>query len=75
MIAFWIVFGDVETPSWAVSLGTPVLVFAGLGFILRDLWRKALREYTVVKNENNRSRDEERAEGDNRDTDQRASQA
>jgi hypothetical protein len=41
MLQFWIVLGDVETPSWAVALGTPVLVFAALGFVLKALWVKA----------------------------------
>ncbi len=40
MLQFWIVLGDVETPSWAVALGTPVLVFAALGFILKAIWGK-----------------------------------
>lgn len=42
MIQFWIVLGDVDTPSWAVALGTPVLVFAALGFLLRAIGGKAL---------------------------------
>jgi hypothetical protein len=75
MIAFWIVLGDVETPSWAVGLGTPVLVFAGLGFIVRDLWRKALTRYVVVPDDNNVSGDPERVERDEDDTDQQTSQA
>lgn len=40
MLQFWIVLGDVETPSWAVALGTPVLVFAAAGFIVKFLWGK-----------------------------------
>jgi len=38
MVQFWIVLGDHETPSWAVALGTPVLVFAALGFVLKSVW-------------------------------------
>lgn len=41
MLQFWIALGDVETPSWAVALGTPVLVFAALGFVVRVVWRRA----------------------------------
>lgn len=41
MLQFWIVLGDVETPSWAVALGTPVLVFAALGFVIKSMWAKA----------------------------------
>ncbi|KAL2063973.1 hypothetical protein VTL71DRAFT_4467 [Oculimacula yallundae] len=40
MVQFWIVLGDVETPSWAVALGTPVLVFAALGFVFRAIWKE-----------------------------------
>ncbi|KAF7854517.1 uncharacterized protein EAF02_011692 [Botrytis sinoallii] len=42
MLQFWIVLGNVQTPSWAVALGTPVLVFAALGYIFRHIgksWR------------------------------------
>ncbi|CZS95019.1 uncharacterized protein RAG0_04824 [Rhynchosporium agropyri] len=42
MVQFWIVLGDVETPSWAVALGTPVLVFAALGFVLRAIWKDTI---------------------------------
>jgi hypothetical protein len=38
MVQFWIVLGDHETPSWAVALGTPVLVVAALGFVLKSVW-------------------------------------
>ncbi len=38
MVQFWIGLGDHETPSWAVALGTPVLVFAALGFVLKSVW-------------------------------------
>ncbi|RKF72186.1 hypothetical protein GcM3_098016 [Golovinomyces cichoracearum] len=40
MLQFWIILGDVETPSWAVAMGTPVLVFAALGFVLKEVWKK-----------------------------------
>ncbi|PQE26545.1 Cytosolic Fe-S cluster assembly factor CFD1 protein [Rutstroemia sp. NJR-2017a BBW] len=40
MLQFWIVLGNVTTPSWAVALGTPVLVFAALGWIFRHLTKK-----------------------------------
>ncbi|KAI0997814.1 hypothetical protein K3495_g10375 [Podosphaera aphanis] len=40
MLQFWMVLGDVETPSWAVALGTPVLVFAALGFVMKEIWKK-----------------------------------
>ncbi|CAD6502924.1 BgTH12-02598 [Blumeria graminis f. sp. triticale] len=43
ILQFWIVLGDVETPSWAVALGTPVLVFAALGFVLKEIWKKTWR--------------------------------
>ena len=37
MVHLWIVLGDHETPSWAVALGTPVLVFAALGFVFHSI--------------------------------------
>jgi hypothetical protein len=37
MVQFWIVLSDHETPSWTVALGTPVLVFAALGFVFRSI--------------------------------------
>jgi hypothetical protein len=40
MIQFWIVLADQETPSWVVALGTPVLVFAALGFVLRAIGKQ-----------------------------------
>jgi len=42
MVQFWIVLGNVETPSWAVALGTPVLVFAALGWVFRSLWKRGV---------------------------------
>jgi uncharacterized membrane protein YGL010W len=41
MVQFWIVMGAVETPSWAVALGTPVLVFAALGWVFRFIGKRA----------------------------------
>jgi hypothetical protein len=38
MVQFWIVLSDHEAPSWAVALGTPVLVFATLGFVFHYIW-------------------------------------
>ncbi len=49
MVQFWIVLGDVETPSWAVALGTPVLVFAALGFVFRAIWKEFLQKITRRK--------------------------
>lgn len=46
IIQFLIVLSSVETPSWAVALGTPVLVFAAIGWMFKDfgrrLWGKCL---------------------------------
>lgn len=61
MLNLWIVLGDVETPSWAVALGTPVLVFAALGFVFRALWKKASQR----RRDRKREEDEEgQSEGD-----------
>jgi hypothetical protein len=51
MLQFWIALGDVETPSWAVALGTPVLVFAALGFVVRVVWRRAWSGWRGEKTE------------------------
>jgi len=45
MLQFWIVLGNVETPSWAVALGTPVLIFAALGFMFRFFWKKSVGKF------------------------------
>ncbi|KUJ14930.1 uncharacterized protein LY89DRAFT_671327 [Mollisia scopiformis] len=42
MVQFWIVLGDIETPSWAVALGTPVLVFAAIGFGGRHVFKETV---------------------------------
>lgn len=42
MVQFWIVLGDIETPSWAVALGTPVLVFAAIGFGVRHVFKETI---------------------------------
>ncbi|TVY37636.1 hypothetical protein LSUB1_G006582, partial [Lachnellula subtilissima] len=38
MVQFWIVMQRHDTPPWGVALGTPVLVFAALGWIFKSLW-------------------------------------
>lgn len=40
MVQFWIVLSSIETPSWAVALGTPVLVFAAIGWVWRHFTRQ-----------------------------------
>lgn len=42
IVQFWMVLGDHETPTYAVALGTPVLVFAALGWLLRALMKRTL---------------------------------
>lgn len=67
MLQFWIVLGDHETPSWAVALGTPVLVFAAAGFLCRSIWNKTMgriREKRERDLESGQSDDDE--EKDNR---------
>lgn len=60
MVQFWIVLGDVETPSWAVALGTPVLVFAAIGFIFRAIWQEFLQKFS--RKRNGQADDEENGE-------------
>ncbi|KAG9247479.1 hypothetical protein BJ878DRAFT_177516 [Calycina marina] len=43
MLQLWIVLGNVKSPSWAVALGTPVLVFAALGWIFREIAKVLLK--------------------------------
>ncbi|KAG4430354.1 hypothetical protein IFR05_014158 [Cadophora sp. M221] len=71
MVQFWIVLGDVETPSWAVALGTPVLVFAALGFVFRSIWKNVWGKVTGRKEvrERKNSQDEESGAGDETDDD------
>lgn len=44
MLQLWIALGNVKSPSWAVALGTPVLVFAALGWIFREIGKVVLRK-------------------------------
>jgi len=37
ILSFWIELSDVKHPSWAVALGTPVLVFAALMYYFEEL--------------------------------------
>lgn len=53
MVQFWIILSSIETPSWAVALGTPVLVFAALGFIWRHFTRRIW--YTCFGGDDNSS--------------------
>jgi hypothetical protein len=43
MLQLWIALGNVETPSWAVALGTPVLVLAAMGWIFREISKQACK--------------------------------
>lgn len=43
MVQLWIVLGNVQTPSWAVALGTPVLVFAAIGWLFREISKQACK--------------------------------
>lgn len=51
MVQFWIVLGDIETPSWAVALGTPVLVFAAIGFGFRHVFKETVGRIRGKKEE------------------------
>lgn len=43
MLQLWIALGNVTTPSWAVALGTPVLVFAALCWIFREISKQTCK--------------------------------
>ncbi|APA13925.1 hypothetical protein sscle_12g086950 [Sclerotinia sclerotiorum 1980 UF-70] len=51
MLQFWIVLGNVQTPSWAVALGTPVLVFAALGYIFRHIGKSWICRKSSIESE------------------------
>lgn len=63
MVQFWIVLGDVETPSWAVALGTPVLVFAALGFVFRAIWKNVWGKITGRKDETEKEQPQDEESG------------
>ena len=46
VLNIWIALADVHTPSWAVALGTPVLVFAALHWILQAIWTRTWMDFT-----------------------------
>jgi len=74
------VLGDVETPSWAVALGTPVLVFAALGFVLKSLWAKAWnrcrgRRGGDIESQTEDDEPEDDTVGEKRDDERHGSQA
>jgi len=62
MLQLWIVLGNVQTPSWAVALGTPVLVFAALGWVFREIGKQALKRIFRREIEDDRDDDNEDSE-------------
>jgi len=65
MLQLWIALGNVKSPSWAVALGTPVLVFAALGWIFRESGKVVLRKVFHKKiNTGEESDDDEDGEDD-----------
>jgi Na+(H+)/acetate symporter ActP len=64
MVQFWIVMGGVETPSWAVALGTPVLVFAALGWVFRFIGKRAWAKFNGREVEDTESEDDSGPEED-----------
>lgn len=65
ILNLWIALADVHTPSWAVALGTPVLVFAALYWVLQGIWRQAWLKFTGrdVKEEDPDESDTDEEEG------------
>lgn len=63
ILQFWIILSGVGTPPWAVALGTPVLVFAALGWILKytfkGAWKKARGRYMWGGNDDSDTSDDE----------------
>jgi hypothetical protein len=61
MLQLWIALGNVKTPSWAVALGTPVLVFAALGWVLREVFKGFLKK--ILRKKIDEMEDEEPGQG------------
>lgn len=45
LLQFWITLSGAGTPPWAVALGTPVLVFAALGWMFKHIFDGAWHKY------------------------------
>jgi hypothetical protein len=70
LLQFWIILSGVGTPPWAVALGTPVLVFAALGWMFKHISDGAWKKFRNRRNgdageENN---DEESSSDEEKET-------
>jgi len=78
MLQLWIALGNVQSPSWAVALGTPVLVFAALGWIFRECGKMVLRKVfhkEVMEKEESDGDGDESTEGERWDVEKWLSRA
>jgi hypothetical protein len=71
ILNLWIAIADVHTPSWAVALGTPVLVFAALHWILQAVWRQAWLKFTGRHSEDESPGENNEEEGSFEDEERR----
>ncbi|EHK97782.1 hypothetical protein M7I_6443 [Glarea lozoyensis 74030] len=66
LLQFWIILSGVGTPPWAVALGTPVLVFAALGWMFKHIsdafWARFRNRYCNREENRTNNHDEEKAE-------------
>lgn len=46
IVAFWLEMGKYKNPRWAVALGTPVLVWTALSYLITEIWRRKWRRWT-----------------------------
>jgi hypothetical protein len=67
LVQFWIVLSGVDTPPWAVALGTPVLVFAALGWMCKhksdSAWEKFRGRYLCTGDESEDEDEDEKSRG------------
>lgn len=62
MLQLWIALHSVRMPSWGVALGTPVLVFAALGWVLREVGKKIVQRFKKKEAEEDEDDEQRRRE-------------
>jgi hypothetical protein len=67
MVQFWIALTDGENPSWAVALGTPVLVFAALAFLFHQVGEKTWDRWRSKRVQEGETPDENESSGSETD--------
>ena len=77
-VQFWIVLSSVKNPAWAVALGTPVLVFAAIGWVVKHqlevVWAK-IKGRKLEESESDSDDDDEKDEDESNGVDRWFSRA